>query len=169
VYFVVQIIKEIADMNEKDLEFLRRSFAVALRSRERGNHPFGALLVDTDGSVLLEAENTLVSERDCTGHAEINLVREISRRFDTAQLARSTLYSSTEPCAMCSGAIYWSGVGRLVYGLSSKRLSEIIKDNPTNPPLMLSCREVFAHGQQPIIIEGPAIESEAELVHEGFW
>jgi tRNA(Arg) A34 adenosine deaminase TadA len=156
-------------MNDTDLKYLRSVFLVAQRSREHGNHPFGAILVNADGAQLLEAENTVVSNRDCTGHAEINLVRDASCMFESSQLAKCTLYASTEPCAMCSGAIYWSGISRLVYGLSTKRLSEIIHDNPANPTLMLSCRDVFAKGRLTITIEGPAHESEAELVHEGFW
>ncbi|MCB0041699.1 MAG: nucleoside deaminase, partial [Caldilinea sp.] len=79
------------------LTHLRAAIAVARRSRENGNHPFGALLVDETGAVLLEAENTVNTARDCTGHAETNLVRLASQRFDRAVLERCTLYTSTEP------------------------------------------------------------------------
>ena len=101
---------------------LLRAIELARRSREKGNHPFGSLLVDTSGEVVLEAENTVVTGHDVTGHAELNLVRAASMEFEVEALGRSTLYTSTEPCAMCSGAIYWSGIGRVVYALSSEQL-----------------------------------------------
>jgi tRNA(Arg) A34 adenosine deaminase TadA len=93
-------------LNESELTYLRQAIEVARRAREHGNHPFGALLVSADGQVLLEAENTVVTEKDCTGHAETNLVRLASQRFDQQALTGSTRYTSTEPCAMCSGAIH---------------------------------------------------------------
>lgn len=80
----------------------------------RSNHPFGSLLVDPDGNVVLEAENIVLTGRDCIGHAELNLVRTAGGRFDAASLRGYTLYTSPEPCAMCAGAIYWSGIGRVV-------------------------------------------------------
>ena len=152
-------------MTVKDLEFLRQ----ARRARANGNHPFGALLVDAEGKVLLEAENTVQTERDCTGHAELNLMRLASRSYDPGFLATCTLYTSTEPCAMCSGAIYWGNVRRVVYALSEARLRELTGDDPANPTLELPCREVFAHGQRPVEVLGPALEDEAAQVHEGFW
>src|SRR5215831_5405116 len=105
-------------MNETDIRHLRAAIALAHSARAHGNHPFGALLADETGAVLLEAENTVVTERDCTGHAETNLMRLASRRFGQEQLASCTLYTSTEPCAMCAGAIHWGNVGRVVYALS---------------------------------------------------
>ena len=153
------------------LTHLRSAIAVARRARDKGNHPFGALLVDEHGVVLLEAENTVNTEHDCTGHAETNLVRLASRRFDRAVLERCTLYTSTEPCAMCSGAIHWSGIGRVVYALGEEGLYALTSDgtNPDNETMTLPCREVFAHCVRPVEVIGPLIEDEARVVHEGFW
>ena len=109
-------------LDERDQRLLRLAIAVSVRSRGRGNHPFGAVLADEDGEVLLEAENTVVSTGDVTGHAETNLVRTASSTLPLEVLARATVYSSTEPCAMCAGAIYWSGVGRLVYAMAETDL-----------------------------------------------
>ena len=81
---------------------LLRAIELARVSREQGNHPFGSLLVDASGDVVFEAENTVVTRRDATGHAELNLVRAASMQFDVEMLRTSTLYTSTEPCAMCS-------------------------------------------------------------------
>ncbi len=156
-------------MEERDFRFLRQAFVIAQRAREHGNHPFGALLVSPDGSVLLEAENTVITECDCTAHAEMNLVRNASKRFDRALLHGSTLYASTEPCVMCAGAIFWGCIGCVVYGLSSARLYELVGKSSTDPRLRLSCREVLAGGGSRVEVIGPALEAEAEEVHKGFW
>ncbi len=158
-------------MNNDHLMYLRTAIAVAHRARTKGNHPFGALLVDEDGRLLLEAENTVNTEHDCTGHAETNLVRLASRQFDRTHLERCTLYTSTEPCAMCSGAIHWSGIGRVVYALSEEGLYAMTSDgtNPDNETMSLPCREVFARCIRPVEVIGPLIEDEARAAHEGFW
>ena len=156
-------------MNDTDLALLRRAVDIAYRSRSRGNHPFGALLADRDGNVLLEAENTVVTEHDCTGHAETNLMRLASRRYEPGFLADCTLYTSTEPCAMCAGAIYWGNVGRVVFAMSETDLLALTGDNPENQTFTLPCREVFARGQRKVAVEGPALEDEARQAHVGFW
>jgi len=156
-------------LSNEELAFLRRAIDLALSAREHGNHPFGALLVSAEGQVLVEAENTVNTASDCTGHAETNLVRGASQLFDRPTLASSTLYTSTEPCAMCAGAIYWSGVGRVVYGLAEERLFQLTGADPANETMRLSCREVFSRGQRVIEVIGPVLEDEAETVHHGFW
>jgi len=152
-----------------DIAFLRRAFEVARRARQHGNHPFGALLVDGAGTVLLEMENAFLPERDRTGHAERLLATQACRAYDAATLARSTVYSSAEPCAMCAGAIYWAGIGRVVFGLSERRLKAITGDHAENPTLDLPSRTVFAAGQRPTDVVGPLIEDEAAALHIDFW
>jgi tRNA(Arg) A34 adenosine deaminase TadA len=156
-------------MNYVDIEHLRSAISVAWQAREHGNHPFGAVLVDESNHILLQAENTVTTGRDCTGHAETNLVRLAAQRFSPEQLAHCTLYSSTEPCAMCAGAIHWGQIGRVVYALSEIDLYAIIGPAPEH--LLLPCREVFAHSQRPIEVLGPvsALKVEARAVHENFW
>ncbi len=156
-------------MDADDLLLLRRAVEVAQRARDAGNHPFGALLASAEGEVLLEAENTVTTERDVTGHAELNLVRAASRAFGEDRLAECTLYTSTEPCAMCAGGIYWSGIGRVVYALPENRLGELTGADAENPTMHLSARAVLAAGQRTIAVEGPADLPEAEAVHAGFW
>ena len=156
-------------MKAADLQHLRTAIEVAQRAREHGNHPFGALLADEHDNVLLQAENTVVTGKDCTGHAETNLMRLATQYYSPERLETCTLYTSTEPCAMCAGAIYWGNVGRVVYALSEVDLYDIIGPSPDQ--LLLPCREVFAHSQRQIKVEGPAleIEEEARAVHQGFW
>ena len=157
------------DCVNEDERHLLAAVEVARRSRENGNHPFGARLVDATGQVLLEAENTVVTGRDCTGHAETNLMRIASERFSPEFLQGCTLHTSTEPCAVCAGAIYWGNVRRVVFALSEEELREIVGSNPDNPTLALPCREVFARGQHEVEVSGPHLKQQARAVHEGFW
>ena len=154
---------------ELDEKFLRRSFEVARRSMTHGNHPFGAILVDEHGHVLIEAENGFMPDHDGTAHAERLLATQACRTLAADVRARATLYSSAEPCAMCAGAIYWAGIGRVVYGLSEHRLRRLTGNHPENPTLDLPCREVFKAGQRPTEVVGPLLEEEAEAVHAGVW
>jgi tRNA(Arg) A34 adenosine deaminase TadA len=155
-------------MNTTDLRYLERAIELSRQSRANGNHPFGALLV-LDDQIVLESENSVGTTGDATGHAETNLVRLASTTFSRSDLARASLYSSCEPCAMCSGAIYWAGIGRLVYALSEDGLYAITGSNPENPTMRLPCREVLVRGQREIEILGPALEDIAANAHQGFW
>ncbi|WP_210585155.1 nucleoside deaminase [Streptomyces sp. GESEQ-35] len=151
-----------------DDTFLIASIDRAERSRHEGNHPFGAVLV-LYGTVVLEAGNTVVTDQDSTGHAETNLVRLATRTYARDELAAATLYTSTEPCAMCAGAVYWSGIGRVVYALGEDELLALTGANDENPTMALPCREVFAAGQRPIEVSGPHLRERAVAVHDGFW
>jgi tRNA(Arg) A34 adenosine deaminase TadA len=157
------------DLGERDAHFLRRSFEIARRAMTHGNHPFGAVLVDRSGNVLLEAENGYMPLHDGTAHAERLLATQACTSLDADTLRGATIYSSAEPCAMCSGAIYWAGIGRLVYGLSEHRLRAFTGNHPENPTLNLPCRDVFAGGQRPTEVVGPLLEDEAAALHEGVW
>jgi len=156
-------------MTSDDVQLLVLAIEVARRAREAGNHPFGAVLASAHGAVLLEAQNTVTTDRDVTGHAELNLVRLASGAFSEEELGSCTLYSSTEPCAMCAGAIYWSGIGRVVYALAEARLGAMTGADRENPTMHLPARTVLAAGQRAIVVEGPVDLPEAEAVHAGFW
>ncbi|MBU3067581.1 nucleoside deaminase [Nocardia sp. NEAU-G5] len=153
----------------RDIDHLHTAVAIARRARTNGNHPFGALLAGPDGAVLLEAENTVTTGRDATGHAETNLVRMATARYEPGFLRTCSLYTSTEPCAMCSGAIYWGGIGRVVYALGEDELLALTGASPENPTMALPCRTVFAAGQRELPVVGPVELPEARTVHEGFW
>ena len=158
-----------SSITETDLALLRRAIELAARARAHGNHPFGALLADPDGNVLAEAENTVLTGHDVTGHAELNLVRLAFPKFPATVLAAATLYTSTEPCAMCAGGIYWSGISRVVYGLAETGLADLAGVDPKNPTLDLPCRIVLGAGQRAIEVIGPLLVEEATAVHAGFW
>jgi tRNA(Arg) A34 adenosine deaminase TadA len=157
------------DKSALDEKFLRRSFDVARRAMTHGNHPFGALLVDENQNVLIETENGYMPAHDGTAHAERLLATQACTTLGADVLGNATLYSSAEPCAMCAGAIYWAGIGRVVYGLSEHRLRAVTGNHPENPTLDLPCREVFKRGQRATEIVGPLLEEEAEALHAGVW
>jgi tRNA(Arg) A34 adenosine deaminase TadA len=126
--------------------------------------------VDAAGNCLLEAENTVVTEGDSTGHAETNLMRAASHSLSDEIRSRCTIYASAEPCAMCAGAIYWANIGRVVFGLSQRELYAITGNEERHElALRIPCREVFAHGGHLVEVEGPVLMEEAVAVHDGFW
>lgn len=147
---------------------LRHTFEIARRARAAGNHPFGAILVGPDGTILMEAGND-ASSGDRTGHAERVLMSRASLEWEASFLSRCTMYANAEPCAMCAGSAYWAGIGRVVYGLSEKRLKGLIGAHPENLTMDLPCRVVLAAGQRSIEVIGPLLEEEALDVHAGFW
>ena len=104
-----------------------------------------------------------------TAHAERLLATRASRSFRPEFLATCTIYSSAEPCAMCSGAIYWSGIGRVVFGQSESRLKQMTGNHVENPTLDLPCRTVFASGQRKVNVIGPLLEDEAAILQNDFW
>ena len=154
-------------MTDEDL--LRVAVRAAATARANGNHPFGAILAGPDGAVLLTAGNAHGDAGDRTAHAERVLATDACKAYPAAFLATCTMYASAEPCAMCAGATYWAGIGRVVYGLSERDLKALIGPHPENLTMDLPCRTVFAAGQRPVEVVGPLLEDEARAVHEGFW
>ncbi len=152
-----------------DKTYLRQAFEIARRARAKGMHPFGALLIGPGGAVLIESENGFLPDRDMTAHAERLLATQASRTYQADLLAKCTMYTSAEPCAMCAGAVYWAGIGRVVFGLTERRLKTIVGNHPENPTLDLPCRTVFAAGQRKVEVIGPMLEDEAARVHDGMW
>jgi tRNA(Arg) A34 adenosine deaminase TadA len=158
------------EITKQDLVFLRRAIELAAEARADGRHPFGSLIVNQRGEVVVEARNNAVlPQGDPTQHAELVACKEVAPLLSLEELAACTLYASTEPCAMCAGAIYWMGIGRVVYALPEQGLMRYTGSHEENPTLDLPCREVFARGQRPVVVAGPALEDEAGAVHEGFW
>lgn len=155
-------------ITDQDQALLRQAISLAASARAHGAHPFGALIIDAAGQILVTARNNAVPPKgDPTQHAERLACSLVGRQFTPAQLATATLYTSTEPCAMCAAAIYWTGIGRVVYALPAEALYTLTGSNA--PALSLPCRELFARGNRPTIVQGPCLEAEAAEVHHGFW
>ncbi|MBO3696874.1 nucleoside deaminase [Roseivirga sp. E12] len=150
---------------ENDKRFVRMAIEVAKKSKEKGNLPFGCILVDGNGEVIIAGENTINTDNDCLAHAEINLIREVSKTHDHAYLQNCSIYTSDEPCPMCTSAIYWSGIGKLVYGLSKAKYYEIVgRDNP-NWVFEMPTRELLDKGGRKLEVIGPLLEDEASILH----
>ncbi|MBD9393256.1 nucleoside deaminase [Acidovorax sp. ACV01] len=152
--------------------YLRQAIAWSCRARARGNPPFGAVVISAQGELLSEAYCNTVETGDCTGHAETNAVRQISSRVDRDTLAQATLYTSAEPCVMCAGAIFWSGIGRVVFGIDAARLRAMQgtrAQRDDTAAAALSGRDVLAASPRFIECIGPALVAEASAPHVGFW
>ncbi|RSN60841.1 tRNA-specific adenosine deaminase [Amycolatopsis sp. WAC 04182] len=140
-------------MTEEDEKFLRRAIELAAKSRKDGDPPFGSLLVGADGTVLAEDHNTSVSQSDISLHPELKLAVWAARELEPAVAAKTTMYTSCQPCGMCQGAIERSGLGRVVFALSGEQVTAL-KPPVTTPPVRL---------------EGPALYDEARVPVEGYY
>jgi tRNA(Arg) A34 adenosine deaminase TadA len=153
--------------HEQIVRHLRHASRVAERATLLGHHPFGAILVGPgQESVLMEQGNV-----DTVNHAESVLARVAALNFTAEFLWGCTLYTSVEPCCMCAGTMYWANIGRVVFGMTEKRLLEATGNHSENPTMSVDCRYVFAHCQKAVVVVGPVAEVEAEVmeVQRKFW
>lgn len=111
-----------------DTKFMKEAIEVAKKAVEHGNEPFGAVLVK-NGEIVYKNENQIYTKNDFTEHAEIGLIRRFTQETGITDLSEYTLYSSCEPCYMCSGAMVWAKLGKLVYGASDIDLCKILGEN----------------------------------------
>lgn len=158
-------------MNIDFTKLLKEANKVAMRSVESGNNPFGAILIDKDGNILLESGNLEKTLGVATAHAELKLCELASKKYNKEFLNTTTLITTVEPCAMCSGAIYWTGIGRVVYGISEADLKILTGDDLRNPTMALDCRKVLSSGQRDITVEGPINDVKDKIIkiHRDFW
>lgn len=157
--------------NINHIKYLKEALEVSKVSKEKGNTPFGAVLVDAAGKVVLRQGNAEGDSHDATAHAELTLASRASRMFDKKYLWECTLYTTVEPCPMCTGGIYWANIGTIVYGVSEKKLLELTGSDEKNPTFDMGAEKVIAAGQKDIRVIGPIPEMEEEIVevHKGFW
>ena len=148
----------------QDRLLVGRTLAIARSAVARGNHPFGALLA-LGRDVLAEQENEVVTTKDATRHAETALVAAVTATLAPEVLRTATLYTSTEPCVMCCGAIHWSGIGGVVYGVTASQMSAVASGDYRPIP----CREIFERLGSPVSVRGPVSEAEGLAIHRDFW
>ncbi|MFF7356327.1 MULTISPECIES: nucleoside deaminase [Streptomyces] len=135
-------------INSADESLLRRAIAIAARAVTLGDAPYGSLLAGPDGAILAEAHNTVRRDDDITAHPELKLARWAARELTPDTAAHTTLYTSCQPCGMCAGGIVRSGIGRVVYALSTEQLVAL---NPQS-------------GDWPTVAQdGPALFDEARV------
>jgi tRNA(Arg) A34 adenosine deaminase TadA len=153
------------NITAEDEKYIRQTIDLALSARKHGNGPFGALLV-YQGKVLITAENSSHTEPNATGHAETNLIRLASKKYPREVLEKCTLYTSTEPCMMCTGAIYWGWVPKIVFGCSAETLA----DSSGMHEFVIPTKTLYAKAHtKRIEVVGPVLEKEALVPHQGFW
>jgi tRNA(Arg) A34 adenosine deaminase TadA len=142
---------------------MARALELARQAAASGDHPFSALLV-RDGEIVAECLNTVNTSGDRTRHPELDILRQAARSDPDFPFEETTLYASTEPCAMCTGGIYWSGIPTLVYGCPTETLAGF-----TGGKLVVPSRQLLAHGKRRVEVIGPVLPEQAAAVHEGFW
>lgn len=140
-------------MKPAEEELLRRAIELAATARKSGNPPFGSLLAGPDGTVIAEDHNTSITDSDISAHPELKLAKWAARELDPETAAGTTMYTSCQPCGMCTGAIEVSGLGRVVYALSNEQLSSL------KP----------AGGWPEFALDGPALFDEARVPVEGYY
>ncbi|KJS55582.1 nucleoside deaminase [Streptomyces rubellomurinus] len=133
-----------------DETLLRAAIGIAARAVTLGDAPYGSLLAGPDGTVLAEAHNTVRRDDDITAHPELKLARWAARELAPDVAARSTLYTSCQPCGMCGGALVRSGIGRVVYALSTEQLVELNPESGAWPVLDQDGPALFAEARTPI-------------------
>ncbi|MEU3018212.1 nucleoside deaminase [Nocardiopsis sp. NPDC007018] len=130
-------------VNDADLRHLRRAVDLAAEALEKGDEPFGSVLVGADGTVLFEDHNH-VAGGDSTRHPEFAIARWAAEHLPASERATATVYTSGEHCPMCSAAHAWVGLGRIVYASSSEQLGSWVAEwgLPAGPVRALSVNEV---------------------------
>ena len=161
-----------ADPTKDDIRLLYETVRIAHQAKLEGSHPFGALLANKDGNILLEQGNAY-EEGGPAMHAEAALMFKAGKLYTPQFLSECTLYSSAEPCVMCTGAMYWTNVRRLVFGISEAQLLDLTGSDEQNPTFALPSHKVLSHGQKDIEIVGPVTDEKlisAILAdHKSFW
>jgi len=152
-----------ADVTDRDRELVDRTVELAEEAVERGNTPFGALLV-VDGEVVAEARNETRTGDDLAAHPELALARRAARELDADERARCTMYASTEPCPMCATGVHYAGLGRVVFGVAGETLDDLTGDVVTVP-----CEEVIRRAGGETAVEGPVATEAAMALHESFY
>jgi tRNA(Arg) A34 adenosine deaminase TadA len=140
---------------EVDREYILRTYELARSAVVNGNHPFGALLV-YKGKIIIEFEHSAVTTRDLTKHAETGLVSVATQQISREILSESTLYTSTECCIMCCGAVHWAGIPKIVFGTTASQARYVVGREYKGIP----CKEVFQRINPTVTVVGPLMEEE---------
>lgn len=141
---------------DDDTIYLRQAIAASQQALDAGNMPFGASLAK-DGKLLWVSQNQQRTSADCTGHAEVVLVREARAALGPEATEGATVYASGEPCAMCAGAMFWAGIRRVVYAATTPDIEAALG----GPSLPMRCADALAGSEPAVSVEGPMLREEA--------
>lgn len=151
------------DLKKQDQQFMLEALSLAEASVKNGNEPFGAVLVKNN-KIVFSSENQINSISDPTYHAEHGLIRNFCQQAKIMDLTEYTLYSSCEPCFMCSGGMVWSKLGRLVFSAYDTDLNAILGEKGSEPS-----RIVFEHSVwSPSITGGVLREQGVKVLNDYF-
>ena len=140
-----------------EVHAMQLAINAARQAREAGDTPFGATLVSAQGDILHVAPNRQNTTGDCTAHAEVVLVREATQQLGADRLRGASVYASGEPCAMCSGAMFWAGISRVVFAASTQDICDALG----GPVLPARCAEVLEPAQPAVQVEGGLLRDES--------
>lgn len=140
---------------------MREAIDCAREAAARGDEPYGSVLVKDD-EVVMRAGNRIDTENDIREHPELTLAkRAAAERDDPEDLV---MYTSTEPCPMCSGGIDIAGLRAVVYSVSGERAAELRGGSP-----LLSSTDVFEAGGGDVAVIPDVLREEGEKLHEEHW
>lgn len=147
-------------ISEHDLKHLRRCIELAEEALEKGDEPFGSVLVSSNGQILREDHNHVASG-DHTQHPEFALARWAANHMTPDDRASAVVYTSGEHCPMCAAAHGWAGLGRIVYASSSAQLVQWMGelDVPPSRVKNLPIQDVI----RDTVVEGPVPELAEEV------
>ena len=146
-----------------EAEAMRLAIEASRQARKAGDTPFGATLVSPEGEILHTSPNRQNTTGDCTAHAELVLVREATKKLGPARLRGATVFASGEPCAMCSGAMFWAGISRVVFAATTQDIGDTLG----GPSLPARCAEVLGPAQPAVEVQGEMMREEAVAVLQG--
>ena len=147
-----------------DKIYMKKAIELAKAAVDHGNEPFGAVLVKDD-EIVFTNENQIYTKHDPTFHGEAGLIREFCEKIGITDLHEYTMYASCEPCFMCSGAMVWVKLGRLVYGASNDDLEKILGNEGG-----CNCSRIVFENSfwKPDVTEGVLREESIKVLEEYF-
>ncbi|MFD3593016.1 nucleoside deaminase [Nocardia sp. NPDC058640] len=150
-----------SELTDNDITHLRRAIDLAGHALALGDRPFGAVVVDGDGTVLAEGVNAVNTTGDVTTHAELVAITLATAAGHAEDLRGATVYASGEPCPMCAAAMVWAQVGRIVFAAAAAEFGPIV---PGGPSFALTCADLVATSNVPVQVSGPHLGEEALAV-----
>lgn len=136
---------------------------LAIEEARKSKTPFGAVIVKND-QIAERSGNTVQTDNDPTCHAEINAIRQLTRRLGSASLSEGyTLYSTCEPCPMCAATLFWAGISNVVYGVGVDDFSD---SNPN--AIDIRCKDILSQSPKTYTLKSGLLLEECKQLHDEF-
>lgn len=152
--------------NEK---FMKAAIQAAFDARKNGNHAVGAVVVK-DGKIIATGEQKIITKPDPTGHAEIIAIRKAAKKLGSRHIPGCVLYTTHEPCPMCTSAAIWAKMDGIVYGASLSDMANYAKKYGNHTyswrTINMSVSDVIRKGKPKLFLLGGGLRKECkELFH----